>query len=88
MFTNLQSLKTKRAVMRRVYAIWLWRYCADSLWIKLGLFGALFGQLFIQISPLKVLENTTISDFPISYFFNSLLGTEATVQLSIIFGCL
>jgi len=74
--------KLKRVVMRRIYAIWLFRRLKQSAGLKLSLLILLVWQLQFYVSPGAVWENARAAGGFSNYdfFFSALARTEPAVQ--------
>jgi len=80
-----ESLQLKKGIMRRVYAIWLFRKVFN---LRMILFLFFIWQVTLYVSIGEVIRNFP-SFFDIASFYgfalNAFLNTEATVQLFFLF---
>ncbi|MBI4136061.1 MAG: hypothetical protein HY481_00710 [Candidatus Vogelbacteria bacterium] len=74
--------KLKRLVMRRIYAIWLFRRLRYSAGLKLSLLILLVWQLQFYVSPGAVWQNARVAGGFSNYgfFFSALAKTEPAAQ--------
>ncbi|MBI2100480.1 MAG: hypothetical protein HYT47_00435 [Candidatus Vogelbacteria bacterium] len=73
----------KQVIMRRIYAIWLFRRLRHSFVLKLMLLSLLAWQLQFYVSPGAVWQNARLAGGFSNYgfFFSALERTETVVQL-------
>ena len=85
----IDLVRLKRIIMRRVYAIWLYRSLARSVSLKFALLTLLlFWQIGWYVSPIAVWRNAvTAGGFAhYGFFLTALTQTETAVQLSLVVG--
>ncbi|MEX0934137.1 MAG: hypothetical protein WD003_02710 [Candidatus Paceibacterota bacterium] len=74
----------KKSLMRKIYAIWLFRQVFNMTTAKLAVIGGLIWQLTFYVSFGQVVRNMpSFADVNASYTFleSALLNTEATTQV-------